>query len=143
MSRLAPRHLRIGWWALLVFVLLGLVLEALHGFKAGAYLDAGNETRRLVWRLAHAHGAALALVNVVFGVHARGLDEAAEARLRLASTALVVALVLVPLGFFAGGVVTYGADPGLGILLVPAGAVALVYAIATIARETSREPPHS
>ena len=39
-----------------VFGTLGLVLETLHGFKIGAYLDVSNETRRLMWRLAHVHG---------------------------------------------------------------------------------------
>jgi hypothetical protein len=137
---LARRHLVAGWWALFAFAAIGLTLEGLHGFKAGLYLDAGNDTRRLMWRLAHAHGAGLALVNVVFGSYARGLDEATAARLRVASTALLVALVLLPLGFFAGGVVTYGADPGLGVLLVPAGAVALLYALAAIARSTRSAP---
>ena len=29
---LTKRHLRFGWWALLLFLTLGLGLEALHGF---------------------------------------------------------------------------------------------------------------
>ena len=33
------------------------------------------------------------------------------------------------LGFFLGGVTTYEADPGLGVLLVPIGALALVIAL--------------
>ena len=47
----AMRHLRFGWWSLLVFATLGLVLESLHGFKVRAYLDVSNETRRLNKRL--------------------------------------------------------------------------------------------
>ncbi len=39
-------HLRFGWWSLLVFLLLGLVLETLHGFKIGWYLDVSNSIRR-------------------------------------------------------------------------------------------------
>ena len=35
----ARRHLRIGWWSLLCFATVGLVLEMLHGFKVRAYLD--------------------------------------------------------------------------------------------------------
>jgi hypothetical protein len=31
-AALAQRHLRFGWWTLLLFLTLGLVLEALHGF---------------------------------------------------------------------------------------------------------------
>jgi len=53
---LAERHLRFGWWALLGFLTVGLVLEAFHGFKVGLYLDVPNQTRRLMWTLGHAHG---------------------------------------------------------------------------------------
>ena len=57
------RHLRFGWWSLLGFLCLGFMLELLHGFKAGFYLDVSNETRRLMWTLAHAHGALLGLAS--------------------------------------------------------------------------------
>ena len=50
------RHLRIGWWALLLFLMLGAGLEAMHGFKIGPYLDADYATRRFMWTLSHAHG---------------------------------------------------------------------------------------
>ena len=65
-QRLVRRHLRFGWWSLATFGLLGLVLETLHGFKVGAYLDVSNETRRLMWTLAHAHGTLLGLVHLGF-----------------------------------------------------------------------------
>src|SRR5256885_1444530 len=65
--------LRFGWWALLVYLSLGLTVEALHGFKAAWYLDVGNDTRRLMFTLGHALGTALALVNIVAGLTARGL----------------------------------------------------------------------
>jgi hypothetical protein len=130
-QRVAVRHLRLGWWALLVYLLLGLVLETLHGFKVGAYLDVGNETRRLMWRLAHAHGTLLALVNIAYGLTVRGAPLAAGS---LASPCLLGALVLIPLGFFGGGIVLHGADPGLAVLLVPAGAVALAVGVAGAAR---------
>ena len=67
------RHLRFGWWLLLVSLSLGLVLEALHGFKLGWYLDVTNETRQLMLTLAHAHGTLLALVNIAAGLTARGV----------------------------------------------------------------------
>ena len=57
-------HLRFGWWSLLLFACLGLSLEAMHGFKVGWYLDVTHETRRLMFRLAHAHGTLLALGHV-------------------------------------------------------------------------------
>lgn len=129
------RHVRLGWWALLVFLLLGATLEALHGFKAGFYLDVSNETRRLMWTLAHAHGALLGLVNVVAGLSLRALPElSAGGRVPLISTSLAAATVLLPAGFFAGGVAFYRGDPGVGIALVPAGAACLVIAVFQLAR---------
>jgi len=66
-------HLRVGWWSLLVFLTLGLVLEALHGFKLGWYLDVSNQTRPLMWTQAHAHGTLLAMVNIAFALTAARL----------------------------------------------------------------------
>src|SRR5688572_28730652 len=65
------RHVRFGWWSFLVFATFGLVLETFHGFKLGAYLDASQETRRLMWTLAHAHGTLLSVVHIVFGTYTR------------------------------------------------------------------------
>jgi hypothetical protein len=136
----ANRHLRFGWWSLLVFAVLGLTLESLHGFKVRAYLDASNDTRRLMWTLAHAHGTALAIIHVAFGLMLRVAPDAAARDARTISISLIAASVLLPGGFFLGGVTTYGGDPGLGVLLVPVGAAALLWAIFSIARgiRTSR-----
>jgi hypothetical protein len=128
------RHLTFGWWSLLVFALLGLTLEALHGFKVRAYLDASNDTRRLMWTLAHAHGIGLALVHIVFGLMRRVAPETAARNVQTISTALIVASVCLPGGFFLGGIGFYAGDPGVGIALVPVGAAALLYALANIAR---------
>src|SRR5207244_5560054 len=92
----ARRHLRIGWWSLLVFATLGLVLESLHGFKVRAYLDVSNETRRLMWTLGHAHGTLLALVHVIFGLSLRTTAESFVRNLRLISSCLIGASVLLP-----------------------------------------------
>ena len=40
---LQRRHFKAGWAALLVFVLLGLALEVLHGFKHPIYLDESTQ----------------------------------------------------------------------------------------------------
>lgn len=133
-------HLRFGWWALLVYLTLGFILEVLHGFKIGWYLDVGQETRRLMFTLAHAHGTLLALVNIAAGVTARALGFGIG---RATSRALTGASVLLPLGFFLGGVVVHGGDPGMGILLVPLGAVLLIYAVAQLAREVTKLKPRS
>ena len=134
MTDYAQRHLRVGWWSLLVFAVLGLTLEALHGFKLRFYLDTSNETRRLMWTLAHAHGIGLALVHVVFGLTLRAAPETAPRHVPLTSTSLILASVLLPGGFFLGGIAFYAGDPGVGIALVPAGAAALLYAVFSIAR---------
>src|SRR6266571_7488083 len=70
----ADRNLRFGWWSLLVFLSLGGALETLHGFKIGWYLDVGNEMRRLMFTLAHAHGTLLAVVNIIAGLTARKVE---------------------------------------------------------------------
>jgi hypothetical protein len=132
-SEYARRHLRVGWWALFIFATLGLVLESLQGFKVAAYLDVTNETRRLMWRLAHAHGTLLGAINVLFAVTLKSWPPAASSIPRI-STLLVVATILLPLGFFAGGIVVYGGDPGIGVLLVPIGAVLLLLALFWTAR---------
>jgi hypothetical protein len=127
--------LRFGWW-LLVFLLLGAVLETLQGFKIGWYLDVGNETRRLMFTLAHAHGTLLALVNIAAGLAARIVE-----RFTLRSSvsfALIWAAILLPSGFFLGGIVIYDGDPGLGVWLVPIGAALLFYSIARIALDLSK-----
>jgi len=49
-------------------------------------------------------------------------------------TAALMALVAMPAGFFLGGAVLYGGEPGPGILLVPLGALALFAAVFLTAR---------
>ena len=137
----AARHLRFGWWSLLVFVTFGLVLETLHGFKLDAYLNLSNETRRLLWTLAHAHGTALAIVNILFGLALERATIPRLPRLGVASTSLIAASLLLPIGFFLGGLSYYEGDPGLGILLVPPGAVLLIAARFLIARGTRAARP--
>jgi hypothetical protein len=132
-SARSTRHLRLGWWSLLVFVLLGLVLEALHGFKVGWYLESTSSARRLAWTLAHAHGTLLAVVNLVLGAtHERYAGWTPRSR-RFASNCLIGATVILPAGFFLGGLFPYEGDPGLGILLVPLGGGLLALAVLSIA----------
>ncbi len=132
----AHRNLRFGWWSLLVFLSLGGALETLHGFKIGWYVDVGNETRRLMFTLAHAHGTLLALINIAAGLTARKVDRF-ELRPSV-SFALIWAAILLPAGFFLGGIVIYDGDPGLGVWLVPVGAILLFYSVARIALDLSK-----
>ena len=62
----------------------------------------------------------------------------APGRDRLVSRCLIAASVLLPGGFFAGGVVYYAGDPGPGILLVPVGAFLLLTAVFLVARATKQ-----
>jgi membrane protein DedA with SNARE-associated domain len=131
----SDRHLRFGWWSLFAFLTLGVVLETLHGFKIGWYLNADVEMRRLMFTLAHAHGTLLAVVNIVAGLTMRAVPTFAISR--SASTALVWGALLLPVGFLLGGIIIHDGDPGLGVLLVPIGALALVYGVFCCARAFS------
>jgi hypothetical protein len=133
-SPFVRRHLRVGWWSIFVFAGLGLTLETLHGFKVGAYVDVSNEARRLMWTLAHAHGTLLGLVHIAFAVSLRHLPALPLPTQRQLSRLLIGASLLLPGGFFLGGVRFYAGDPGLGVVLVPAGAVLLLSATLLIAR---------
>jgi len=133
-ERMRARHLRVGWWSLLAFLCLGLVLETLHGFKVAAYLDVSNETRRSLWTLAHAHGALISVVNVVFGLSLPAMVGWASGTRSLASRCLMAALLLIPLGFFLGGAFIHDGDPGLGVLLVPPGGLLLAAGVFLTAR---------
>jgi hypothetical protein len=129
---LSRRHLRFGWYALGCFSVLGIALELLHAYKQGFYLDVGNETRRLMWRLAHAHGTLLALVNVAFGCSVPHLAPGSSRQ--RASACLIVAAVLMPLGFMLGGTFATAADPSPLVALVPMGAVLLIAGAGSAAR---------
>ena len=106
-----------------------MTLEALHGFKVQAYL--ASETRREMWRLAHAHGTLLGILCLVFVALA---DAHVPHPIRARVAALIRwGAVLMPVGFFLGGVLNSEGDPSLGILLVPVGALLLVVALVRVA----------
>jgi hypothetical protein len=130
----ARRHLLVGWWSLFIFAVLGLVLESLHAFKVRAYLDVSNEARRLMWTLAHAHGALLSLVHIIYGLCLRAVPGLGGRQRRLVSSCLIGATIALPGGFFLGGIAVYGGDPGIGVALVPLGASLLLIAIFFVAR---------
>ncbi|MEM8679407.1 MAG: hypothetical protein AAGF97_08650 [Planctomycetota bacterium] len=122
------RHLRFGWWGIAGFALLGLALEGLHGFKVPWYLDPAFETRRLLWRLAHAHGTLLSLLQIGFAATVFIGWQRVSRDLQITSSLMLLAGLLLPLGFFLAGIKVYAGDPGPGILLVPVGAVCLLLA---------------
>jgi hypothetical protein len=124
-ARAVSRALRTAWVLLALSLPLGLTLEALHAFKAQSFLQ--SEVRRQMWRLAHAHGTLLAILLLAFGALAERHVPAAD-RARIARS-LCTGAVLMPLGFFLGGVLNEEGDPALGIALVPVGAVFLLDAL--------------
>jgi hypothetical protein len=101
---------------------MGIALEALHALKVPLYLDARNDTRRLMWTLAHAHGTLLSLIQIAL---ACTMTAVRFERAR-GGTLMALAQWLMPLGFTLGGVWTYGGDPGPGVALVAAGGVLLL-----------------
>ena len=126
-------HLRMGWCLLSVFTVLGLALEAMHAFKLGWFLDLANETRRLLLRLAHAHGVLLGLVNIGFALslpHRAPLGERAEVWI---SRCILLGSALLPAGFLLGGLVVRGGDPNPAVLLAPLGALLLVAGVVGVA----------
>lgn len=126
-------HLRMGWCLLSVFTLLGMALEAMHAFKLGWFLDLANETRRLLLRLAHAHGVLLGLVNIGFALslpHRAPLGERAEVWI---SRCILLGSTLLPAGFLLGGLVVRGGDPNPAVLLAPLGALLLFAGVVGVA----------
>src|SRR3982750_3043663 len=97
-SSRCPGMICQGWISLAIWIVFGLLVEGLIGFRSPGLLD--DSVRREMFRLAHAHGTLLNLVLIIAAICARleliGLGEVASLGLR-------VAVVLLPLGFLLGG----------------------------------------
>jgi predicted GNAT family N-acyltransferase len=135
---LGRRHVRFGLYGLVAFVGLGIVLEAFHAFKLVSYLGVEFEARRLSFRLAHAHGTLLSLLNVVFGLLCTSAFAPRHAVATRAGALLAAATALLPGGFFLGGWFVHGGDPGLGVVLVPLGGISLFLALLVLALNAGR-----
>ncbi len=139
-EQLRYRHLVIGWWCLLLFLSLGIVLESLHGFKIQWYLGVDNETRRLMWTLAHSHGTLLALIQLPMRGSLTGRTGQAPRAHAWISLLLIGAGILMPLGFSVGW---RGALLGRSRAGHSAGAtraVMLLIAVLLIALDITRRP---
>lgn len=131
-SPLARRHLCLGLWWIVVFAAAGLVLESLHGLKLELYVDVHNQTRRHMWTLAHAHGTLLGLIHLIYAALLPQLEDLPPSCRQRASARLTLAGICLPGGFFFGGLWFYAGDPGFGIILVPVGALALMWSCLTL-----------
>ncbi len=118
----------MGLGGLLAWLAGGLALEALHAMKLASYLE--DPVRRLTWTLAHAHGTLLSLAAIVLGAVVLPRSGASARARRLSDRLFAAGAVLLPLGFLLGGIRHPEGDPGFGIVLVPAGALACAAGLA-------------
>jgi hypothetical protein len=125
--------IRQAWISLAFWIAFGVLLEGFRAFRSSVYLD--DPVRRDMFRLAHSHGTLLNFLLLAAALCSR-LD-----LIRLGaktSIGLRAAVVVLPAGFFFGGVWHFKDEPGLAILLVPIGAVLLLVTAIYIAFTVSR-----
>ena len=130
-------HARFGWTLLLVSLVFGAVMETLEGFRwAPLVRDAWMQR---LWSLAHFHGAAFGLLNLIYVPWAdtRALS---EGRRTSASRMLMVGSAAMPLGFLLGGIGHPEGDPSIGIFLAPVGALFVIYTVAVQTLAAWRSP---
>ncbi len=126
-SSFITTHVLWGVSGLFLYALLGVGLEFLLAYKVPAFVDVASSERRLLFRLAHAHGTLLSLLQLGFAfILTQKKTSTIGRRLRLASGALSAGTLLIPAGFFLGGLDARSGDPGLLVALVPGGAFLLL-----------------
>ena len=128
--RAAKRH---GFTLLFASACLGFALELAHALKLSAYLDVPLRRELLTW--AHAHGMGLSLLLLAYA--AVGVVDAASAA---AERSLAIGSLLVPLGFLLGSLTLHENDPGVGIVLVPLGALTVLSSLFLVMRAAYRQP---
>ncbi len=126
----AERHLRASLALVALFLASGLWLEAMLGLRAEGWID--DPLRREFLRLGHAHGGLLGLVNLGLAWALERLATPASWASKIRVAAWSGAL-LVGLGFMLGGLLHGPSDPGLPILVVPAGAMLLLASLVAAA----------
>ena len=133
------RHLRLSLALAALFLAMGLWLEAMIGLRMTGWVD--DPLRREFLRLGHAHGGLLALLNLGLGLAMDRLGTPAAWAATIRAAAWSGAL-LVGAGFVAGGLLHGPTDPGLPILVVPAGALMLLGSLvaAALLRPGDRTP---
>jgi hypothetical protein len=117
-----------GWLGIALWMIFGLLLEGLLGYKIPAYLS--DAQRRDLFQLAHTHGTLLSVVLIIAALCARSF--AIEIP-RLAQLALRLGAVLMPVGFLLAGISHPEGDPGIAIWLVPPAALLIIFGAISIA----------
>jgi hypothetical protein len=112
-----------GWIGVALWMTFGLLLEGLLGYKAPAYLL--DNDRRELFRLAHTHGTILSLLLVAAAICA--------ARIYRQEMRAALMAMRAGSGFLLAGVWHYESDPGLGIWLVPPGALLMIFGVVAFA----------
>ncbi len=120
-------HARFGWTLLFVSLAFGAVLETLEGFRWVSLV--ADPWKQRLWSLAHFHGAALGLLNLIY-VQWADTQAMSVGRRTLASRMLMLGSAAMPLGFLLGGLAHPEGDPSLGIVLAPVGALLVLYTVA-------------
>lgn len=123
-------HVRWSVLGLALFLCSGLLIEGALGNRIQGYVN--DALLREFVRLGHAHGGLLLVVNLGMAAAIREL-ETPEAWARPARWAGLSGAVLVGIGFASAGVWHGPTDPGPTVLLVPAGALALIGALVVVA----------
>lgn len=123
-------HLRLTIASIAVFLAFGIVLEGLYGLRRAEWMD--DEIRREFWRLGHAHGGLLGVLNLAlaWAMGRLATPVAWASRIRLAAW---VGAGMVGLGFFGGGLFHGPTDPGPAVLVVPAGAAMVLATLIAVA----------
>lgn len=120
-------HARFGWTLLFVSLAFGSGLETLEGFRWVSLV--ADPWKQRLWSLAHFHGAALGLLNLIY-VQWADTQALSMGRRKAASRALMVGSAAMPLGFLLGGIAHPEGDPSIGIILAPVGALFVLYTVA-------------
>lgn len=119
-----PHARRYGFGLLFVSACLGFALELAHALKLAPYLDVPLRRELLTW--AHAHGVGLALVLLAYG--ASGIATPNNVKW------LAIGALGMVFGFALASVDLHESDPGVAIVLVPAGALLVLRALFVAAR---------
>lgn len=131
------RHLRAAIAVIALFLAMGVWLEAMIGLRAEGWVD--DPLRREFLRLGHAHGGILGVVNVAISYGLERLATPMRWAIRIRVAGLLSA-ILVGVGFVGGGLWHGPSDPGVLVLMVPAGAFLGVTSLVALALVRPGDP---